>query len=74
MCKPLTFEKVTVKIPEGLSHTGKAYYKSVDIDRCIAPIVKALQLGGIDMRFSCCGHGKDVGEIHLEDGRILIIK
>ncbi len=43
------------------------------IDGCIAPIVKALQRGGIDMRASCCGHGKGRGSIHLQDGRTLLI-
>jgi len=45
----------------------------VKIDHCIAPIVKALQKGGIDMRASCCGHGKRRGRIELQDGRTLII-
>jgi len=64
---------VRVRIPADLSCTGKARWKKVQIDACIAPIVKVLQKGGIDMRGSCCGHGGD-GNIHLEDGRILIIR
>lgn len=67
-------QKVWVKIPADLSCTGFAHFKHTDIDLCIAPIVTALQQAGIDMRGSCCGHGKTDGDIHLQDGRILIIK
>lgn len=63
-----------MKIPADLSHTGKAYWKVAAIDYCIAPIVEALQLRGIDMRGSCCGHGKMDGDISLKDGRVLVIK
>ncbi|MCK4760213.1 MAG: hypothetical protein KAT69_09185 [Candidatus Aminicenantes bacterium] len=45
----------------------------VKIDKCIAPIVEALQKGGIDMRGSCCGHGKGPGRIDLQDGRTIQI-
>lgn len=74
MCEVGEYELVKVKVPADLSHTGKAYWKKKQIDKCIAPIVKALQEGGIDMRGSCCGHGKMDGDIHLQDNRILIIK
>ena len=73
MCKE-EYELVKVKIPADLSCTGRSHWKKAQIDRCIAPIVSALQEGGIDMRGSCCGHGKMDGDIHLQDGRILIIK
>lgn len=66
-------QKVLVKIPADLSCTDFARFKYVGIDACIAPIVEALQKGAIDMRGSCCGHGKALGEIHLQDGRVLII-
>lgn len=68
------YELIKVKIPADLSHTGKGFWKYCKIDKCIAPIVRALQEGGINMRGSCCGHGKMDGDIHLQDGRILIIK
>ena len=64
---------VKVKIPADLSSTGKVKWKRALIDGCIAPIVRALQKGGIDMRGSCCGHGKGFGDIHLQDNRMLII-
>lgn len=64
---------VMVKIPADLSTTEKEKWKDVRIDSCIASIVKALQDKGIDMRGSCCGHGSGFGDIHLQDGRILIL-
>ena len=64
---------VRVKIPDELSRTGEAYFTNAPIDSCIAPIVKALQDAGIDMRHSCCGHGRGDGEIMLQDGRVLYI-
>ena len=64
---------VKVKIPADLSSTGKEKWREMHIDACIAPIIKALQEGDIDMRGSCCGHGEFPGEIHLADGRWLII-
>lgn len=73
MCKHGEIEKVRVKIPADLSCTGKARFKFAKIDKCIAPIVRALQKAGIDMRGSCCGHEMGVGDIHLQDGRILLI-
>ncbi len=64
---------VNVKIPADLSCDGKEKWKEVGIDSCIAPIVKALQKGMIDMRGSCCGHGKCDGYIELADGSGLLI-
>jgi hypothetical protein len=64
---------VMVKIPADLSHTGQEQWKYAQIDACIAPIVKALQEGGIDMRGSCCGHDSGIGDIHLQDGRAILI-
>lgn len=48
--------------------------KYCKIDKCIAPLVRALEKGGIRMTASCCGHGKGDGRIDLLDGRILVIK
>lgn len=74
MCKQGEYQEVLVRIPKDLACSGKTYLKYMKIDRCIAPIVKALQRGGIDMRGSCCGHGKRDGNIELQDGRMIIIK
>jgi len=77
MCKGSNLADATLvklKIPADLSSHGESYIGYRWIDSCIAPIVKALQEGGIDMRSSCCGHGKGDGKILLQDGRRLIIK
>jgi len=66
-------EEVCVLILEDLSCSGRRHWKHAKIDKCVAPIVKALQDAGIDMRGSCCGHGKVDGHIELADGRLLII-
>jgi hypothetical protein len=73
MCKWGTHKLVRVRIPKDLSCSGRAKWKRMRIDSCIAPTVKALQDGGINMRGSCCGHGKGPGDIELEDGRHLKI-
>jgi len=64
---------VWVKIPADLSATGFDRFKWEMIDECIAPIIQALQQGGVDMRGSCCGHGDTYGYIALQDGRQLLI-
>lgn len=74
MCNWGTDTLVRVKIAAHLSCTGECRWREMGIDSCIAPIVKALQDGGIDMLSSCCGHGNGDGEISLADGRTLIIK
>ena len=73
MCQDRGVKKVKVKIATDLNDNGKEHWRDEGIDKCIAPIVKALQEGGIDMRTSCCGHGRPLGEIRLQDGRILLI-
>ena len=66
--------QVNCLIPADLSCDGKEKIKPIKIDACIAGIVQALHRGNINMRGSCCGHGKADGDIHLQDGRLLIIK
>jgi hypothetical protein len=73
MCKWGTHELVKVRIPSDLSCSGRAKWKRMQIDACIAPLVRALQDGGINMRGSCCGHGTQDGYIALNDGRALVI-
>lgn len=41
------------------------------IDRCIAPIIKALNDGGVTTIGCCCGHREQTGYIHLTGGRYL---
>jgi hypothetical protein len=73
MCSHRETVPVRVRIPADLSCTGKVRWKMAKIDACIAPIVEALQRAGIDMRASCCGHGRERGSIHLQDGRTILI-
>ena len=63
-----------VPIPANLSHTGRFHWALKPVDRCIAPIVKALNDADIYTAGCCCGHGKTDGNIILHDGRILIIR
>ena len=62
-----------VTMPANLSYNGEERKKLVDVDSCIAPIVAALNAGGVPTIASCCGHGKRPGNIILGDGRELII-
>lgn len=73
MCEWGNHEKVCVKIASDLSGTGDIHWRAEKIDKCIAPIIRAFQNAGIDMRGSCCGHRKTFGNIHLQDGRVLLI-
>lgn len=43
-------------------------------DPCLAPLVKALNDGGLPTVASCCGHGKRDGSVVLADGRELVIR
>lgn len=60
-------------IPADLSSTGEAKQKLCGIDACIAPIIKALNDGGVATIGCCCGHKRRPGDILLADGRVLII-
>jgi hypothetical protein len=73
MCQERNSVKLTVIVPPHLSFTGIERLKPVGIDRCIAPLVRALNEGGVYTVASCCGHGRGFGNIALGDGRELII-
>lgn len=62
-----------VPIPAHLSHTGTARWDMKGVDRCIAPIVEALNAHGILTESCCCGHEKIPGSIMLQDGRELVV-
>lgn len=65
MCK--LGETVEMELPiVGEIRQGKA-----DIDKCIAPIIKALNDGGIITKGCCCGHKEVMGYIHLANGKYL---
>lgn len=46
---------------------------NMGIDECLKPLIKLLNKGGFKTVASCCGHGKQMGNIALADGRELII-
>lgn len=73
MCAWGTTTPVWVRVPADLSHTGQLRWKLAQIDSCIAPIVRALQTRGVDMRGSCCGHGESDGSIELQDGAVIVV-
>lgn len=47
--------------------------RRVDVDLCIADIVAALNAANIHTKGSCCGHGKLLPTVILEDERMLVI-
>ena len=53
--------------------TIKINDKQINVDKCIASIIIALNNAGINTVASCCGHNKNHGNIALADGRELII-
>ena len=73
MCERGETERVWVKIPADISGTGYDRWSEETIDACIAPLVRVLQNGGVNMRGSCCGHGREPGGIQLQDGRVLLV-
>jgi hypothetical protein len=46
---------------------------SRSIDRCIVPLVRALNDAGLATVASCCGHGHRPGWIALSDGRQVMV-
>ena len=74
MCKWGDTVKLRLIIPARLSHTGKDRYKMVSIDKCIVPLVKALNKEGLQTNWSCCRHlCSNYVDIGLEYGRRLKI-
>lgn len=50
------------------------HYRTWKIDACLAPIVQALNVGGVETVQACCGHGREDGIIELADGRTLVVR
>lgn len=73
MCELGNDVMLKVKMSAKRSYTGKERWDIRGIDKCIAPIIKALTEAGIYTDGCCCGHRKKTGYIILHDGRILII-
>lgn len=62
-----------VEVDNLLAFNGEWHRRTWKIDSCIAPLVKALNDGGVETVASCCGHGKGPGLISLGDGRELLL-
>ena len=60
--------KVVVELPD-----DDGNLKPTEIDRCLVPLIMALNRGGVRTRGCCCGHGEQRGYIVLADGRELVI-
>lgn len=73
MCEWGDTVEVRVLVSGRHSHSGKPEWRVKAIDRCIAPLVEALQKPGTYTDSSCCGHGTAPGSIVLQDGRVLMI-
>ena len=65
MCKP--GNTVEMELPV----VGEIRQGTAAIDKCIAPVIRALNDGGVITRGCCCGHGKVMGYIHLANGKYL---
>lgn len=73
MCEHGNTVLLLVLVPAHLAFEGVDTHKVKDIDSCIAPLVKALNEGGMTTVSSCCGHGKQPTRISLADGREVFI-
>lgn len=73
MCEHGDVIEMEVFIPAHRAAEGRDMMKVRGIDRCIAPLVGALNSVGMTTIASCCGHGKSRGSIALADGREVVI-
>ena len=74
MCQHGDTVLVLVPIPAALAHDGRARWSRKPVDRCLAPLVQALNTAGRLTAASCCGHGNGPGSVILQDGRTLTVK
>lgn len=74
MCNQGETELVKVMVDPKLSPTGKAFWREVPVDKCIAPFVRWLNEKGMYTTHSCCEHGGRPGSIGLHDGRTIYIE
>jgi hypothetical protein len=64
---------VTMVLPRRPLSDPFGKHLSYSIDRCIAPLVAALNRAGIATVACCCGHGERPGWVALGHGRALVI-
>jgi len=65
--------RVRVCMPARLSHTGRARWTVKPVDRCLAPLIRALNRLGALTANACCGHGEATGWIELHDGTTITL-
>jgi len=65
--------RLRLKVRADHNATGQTAWKPIQVDRCVADVVGALQGAGLDMLGSCCGHEQTEGHVHLADGRALLV-
>jgi hypothetical protein len=68
MCDHLNREAAMVVLDRDEAGTPTVW-----CDPCIAPLVSALNAGGLPTTASCCGHGALPGSVLLADGREVLI-
>lgn len=74
--------KVAIKKPDQCCSIGpydcttymNSKHEVIEVDYCISHIVAALNAANITTIASCCGHGKQDGNILLEDGNELVLR
>ncbi len=75
MCKQGDEIRIRVPISAECSHSGEFYWKDCPVDRCLVPLVQALNAAGMYTGGCCCGHGKEgrTAYIGLHDGTRLTV-
>ena len=66
MCKWGESLELTVIVPAHLSYTGKKRSKVVTIDKCIHPIVRALNHGGVPLSLHAVATERGLGALSLK--------
>jgi len=66
-------EDCYVLVPAFLSHTGGKRWANEPVDKCLAPVINALNGVGLYTASSCCGHGIAPGSIVFHDGSELVL-
>lgn len=66
-------DTVTMVLPSRPFSDPFGRHLEYSIDRCIAPLVAALNQGGIATSSCCCGHGDGPGYVFLGNGRALVV-
>jgi len=70
----MTTRKVDKLCKHGETETVVVKHRSVKVDKCLVPYIKALNTNGIETCISCCGHGEIEGSIMtMVDGEYRLV-